>query len=730
MNEILEKLKSRLVLSIWECKASRSDLTESHSLLVKLGKVEKDFVYYASLKKLNEIYDFGVDMADSNADLKVIEALNNFICSLDYEIEEDGRIVAAIENDFSSYVSNIPAMLIDMFLNITDYGDIADIFIKQLRANNKYYQADNEVSVFTYQDEVFEGFKDYEIKLLEAVLVGDFEKFKSLALEYFRYYYKSKVVKKLSLGSNISVKEMLIKVDDLIEAIRIKYFAKKKEISKSMVNTIRNALDKSIREDKDSIENMLKEIENLSKARINPSIDVILELNRVYKLNLKMTADYPMVVEALKKTIEKIKLDIEKVIILKNALSREGIKETTLSFPRLIFTIEDRNLAIQYLFLKGIKINGESKKDNLDDFESQLYSYEVQMANLINDDYSVSSNKKQEFLELYLKYLRLYACYIDDNLVCSTGNKAAKRIKNIMHNMSLYIDNAPAWLVTDTKEQIVLRREKWSQETIMDPLDEYIKNGVVVKFLPLECFKKLLEASNLSDNKKYEYLRQMANFMKRNIDVIIKQVLSGFLSVLELNIYTLAEDSKDPEISEIVKDIKAAATLLIDLEDDDLVSEIMGYINILKTKGLSKDKTLEDLNMSQIVYFKNNEQEPFMLSNLDRNSFKQIRISLKKIIDGKFDGDKEIKGINSPFKFRAKGKNKKIVYTIVDNVIIIIGVFNSGDLALELDQLVNREEFRLFINNINDVINNGQIIGEAEYTDYIMSILNGPMSRN
>ncbi len=720
MDELLEKIKNSILYSIKECKALKNNLLETYNWLASIGKNEKTIAYYELLKNLNDTYEFGIDLSKENTDAKLLEALSKYIQSLDYELCEDEREVIAIENGFTSYVGNVPSMLLDIFINIYDYDYIADIFMNQLRANNDYYQANNDITPLVFRGEVLDRFKDYEIKLLEYVELGNFGAFKSLALEYFRYYYKSKMFKLLAGDSSKITKNVLAMVDNLLEAIRVKYFSRKKEIPKEIVNAIRNILDKSIQKDNASISNMLQRIENVKGIEAKPDIDTILKLNAEYKLKLKMTAVYPTVAMALRRAIEVLKSDIEKLKTLKNSITRDGIKNRVLGLPRLMFSIEDRNLLVQYLFLMGIKTNGESILISADPLDEMLHDFEQKLSAYINEDYSISSKNKEIFIELYFEYLKLYAHYIDENL--ETGEqKASSRLKNILHNMSLYINNAEAWLVTDDVEKTIVKREQKPKEVAVNPLDEFIENGVVVKFISLEKFKELLASSNLPVNKKYEYLRQMENFKNRNIDSLSMSVLKGFLSVDELNLYVLTLSSSDTEIQGIINDIRAAASLLLDVYDDSLVNEISDYINMLKEKFLNNNS--EVANDCKIVYFKTTEL-PFILEGLNSNSYKQVRISLKKLLNGKLDGDKEIKGIDSSLQFKVKGKNKKIVYIVINGITIIIGAFDSDNLVQELNSLIVTPEFATFITEINNLISNEQVPDERELTNYVMSVLN------
>ncbi|MDE5539631.1 MAG: hypothetical protein K2J20_04015, partial [Bacilli bacterium] len=512
----------------------------------------------------------------------------------------------------------------------------------------------------------------------------------------------------------------------LIEVIRIKYFSRKKKIPKEMVNEIRNTLDKTIEEDKGSVKMMLQEIENVKKRLGKPSFDLIDALNRTYKLKLKMTADFNTIILAFQKAIKVVKLDGEKVETLKSAIVREGISKSVLGLPRLMFTIVENNLSFQYLVLMGIKTNGETKKTNLDSLEEQLYGYEVQMAKLINADYSIIGKNKEEFMRLYAQYLKLYANYIDDNLVDANYNKASRRIKDIIHNMYLYIDNSLAWLVQNEEDKPVVSTKKVVQEVKVNPLDEYIQNGVVVKYVSLDYFGKLLEASNLPVNRKDEYFRQMVNFWNRNKDAIIASLLGEFLEDEEMAIYFQAKQSSNDELKNVVKDIDAAGALMLDYTPEEVESfkdEIREYIGILESK-IGKQQ-VDSGDIPKVLYFKTSDKRPFILEGLDNKSFKQVRISLNKIIDGKLDGDKKIGGLNSNFLFKAKGKNKKVVYMVINCITIIIGAFDDDDIGTRVNEVITSREFLNYMNEVLGFIKDGMLPNEREYTNNILDVLSG-----
>ncbi len=728
LEEIISKLKERIIFN----KKERLKLIDTYNLLISNKGIEKKPAYYIFLSGINATYKLGVDMSLKNAEQEIIASLDKLIKLLEYEIAEHERIIATFQNGFNSYVCNIPFMFLEIFINMSSKFELSESFLNQLQANKEYYENNTEIQSIVYQDEKFDGLKDYEIRILEAFEAKDYPEFKALILEYFRYIYKSKTITKLLEASGISVKDIFLKIDDLIEELRVKHFSKRKEIPKKMVNALRNILDESILEDKASMENMLKEIETLSKTKANPTIDTILALNAAYKLNLKMTADYHTIIEALKRAIAMLKVDIEKLKTLKHAISRTGIKNSVLGLPRLVFSIEDKNLAVQYLFLTGIKINGEQEMQDLstlDDLEQNLFSYEKSMASLINDDYSISSRNSQKFIELYINYLNLYAKFLDDNLANSRGIKSSKRVKGIATNMGLYTHNAVGWLTQDDIEKPVTKTSPIVRGVEVNPLDEFISSGRIIKYCPLEKFKILLEQSGLSSDRQMEYLRAMLNFKNRNIQEIIKQVFKDEFSISDYTLYMEAKSSSDIESINIASDIEAAIMLMLDSHEDErleFIDECHNYINLLRNRGL----TDHSINFPQVLYFKTKSAAPFIIENIEESSFKQVKIALNKILNAKFDGDKDIKGINSSLTFKAKGKSKKIVYTNINGLTIVIGAFNSDEVIDRLNELVVSEEFKKFINDILASINEGLIIDNDIDTQAIMRILNKEQPRH
>lgn len=109
--------------------------------------------------------------------------------------------------------------------------------------------------------------------------------------------------------------------------------------------------------------------------------------------------------------IEYFKASIKRLTRMMLSLSSEGFQRPVYGLPELCLTYSKDDISLEYLKLKGIKMNGTSDLDYEypDYFQDEAFhNYECKLASMIGDDYKVPVDKMETFLNFYISYLNRY----------------------------------------------------------------------------------------------------------------------------------------------------------------------------------------------------------------------------------------------------------------------------------------------------------------------------------
>lgn len=462
------------------------------------------------------------------------------------------------------------------------------------------------------------------------------------------------------------------------------------KISKEMINFLRNEIKRTIKESEEFLRSLKEQKKLLDEASYtageyyqDPTIPF---QNKASKLleNGYDRLDARMEVEkhyfkALSSIDVNMLSELKKV---SETISTEGLVYPSVANRILYYTDFDKP-EFQKVILNGIRLNGLSDLTSKDEIERKEYELEKLMAPLIDSELQVTE------IDLFMSYFAKIVNSGRTNIDSSMKKAKAK----IILNMESYLRVASAERIfneTLTMMRETLKKEKAKEKETKEekikpsPLQEYIRDGKVIKICDLKLFKELLKSSsNYTEVQKEEFLRQMINFINKEKDkaneLKIKLLFDRLLTEEQKNLYSLAKVSGDVVKTQIISEIDTILQLLIECKEDEreeLIDELNA--NFAYLKDLDKEEAEEEYN--KLIYYKIlDEKTGLNLPNLylelereGRDIYKNIFNVLSRLNENITTGDKKVLGVKSEYPIWAKGKDYKIFYTIVNGYIVVI----------------------------------------------------------
>ncbi len=697
-NELIKILKNNILMENGHLESLKKVLNQ-----LNVAYANRNFDF---LRSVNKTYSLGIDLKSKDDYKLIISAMEKYISCVQSEMNETELELKSVYKNFSKGISSIVIFMTNLFSNesLIDYSFIARIYVSLIEANVKTGNSGKINTLKSYEDYVASSL-EIEKEILKALKDCDYETFEKKSKYYFGLVLNQEKMDKL-----FDKYVVLERLDELLEIIKKMYFQDRRDIDDQLVDIlIENfnsslAINESIRQKLNTFCNYVyfnyRYIDGVSKKQI------IAKMNNEYNFGWTDDVTLAKILEDTNNLIYKLLQDKDSIASLFDCFTHRGLILKSFGLPRIALgTI--RNIPdLQYVILTGIKINGEEIKEDLNNSEKKIQDLEIKMASLISGDFKINESNEDLFLELYSKYLDYFMESMIKFLLPTEDNLSELKEK-AMDNMTRYI------------KQRQVRYE--SSKCFVNPLDDYILNGKVIRVCELEEFKTLLKESNLSEAQKMDYYRQMINLIrlseekeKKDIIVKLKEKLLGD----DKELLDKAQISGNVEATAVLKEINAIFDLLFDSnldEDNELILELDSYVEDLKRiLRLKKEGIVED--KPSIIYYKE-----LLLDEVNKalkSDYKEIRINLNKIISGNIAQDKEVLGLNLPFKVKYKGRDFKIFYAVLgDFPLIITGI--KGDKAFkEIKCVVSSREFLAYIRSL-DV---KKLIGDKDMTDKIMAI--------
>lgn len=704
-SEYKENLKMILMNSIKKVKLELEELKEV-LVNLKLACISKNYDYF---DEVNERYALGIDLFNIENYALVIPAVEKLIKCVQSEVANGEREIKCVTKDFKKSITSIPIFMANLLLNdfLLNYNYLARIYISLIKANVAARNA-GQVNKL----EVFENLKTSDFALEKQLLVAlnnqDYETFKRISISYFEGFMVQD-----ELDDLFNSEKVLERLSELLVVIKRMYFENRKEIDDKLVDDLIVGFNGSLNICADLLEKLefFRDSLYFIYTDVDEFLRKIILYNMSQKFGLKWEIDISLenVRQDIQNKINKFLQEKESIISILAGLSSRGMINKCFSLPRLAIIIDQSIPDLQYLILSGIKTNGESTKNVSDETEKKLYLLEVKMAALIDHEFMVNESDITLFLELYSKYLDVYFESMEKYLLSSEDMLELKQ--RVMKEITKYLKSY---------------KKENNSKLVKNPIYSFIQNGKVVKKCDLEQFRILLDNIDMSENQKLDYYRQMVNLIRRceaeektnKLNKLKEKLLGEDVELLEK-----ARMSGNIEITEVLREINALLELLVDSdleENKDLVLELDTYVDFLREK-FSKKESKPTFDTDLLIYYKNLLEAEISLAL--KSDYKEIKLSLNKIKEGNISQDKEVIGLNLPFKVKWKGRNFKIFYVILGEYKIIITGLKGDKAFKEIKNIVNSKEFLAYIKGLNHTILDGKDIGNIETTERIMGIL-------
>lgn len=519
--------------------------------------------------------------------------------------------------------------------------------------------------------------------------------------------------------------------------------------------------------------------------------DAFLKLQNYLKIfNIEIEKDEFLneIKAKIKNLHDSLQIDLEKLQILMHAISQDGMKTVTYFLPIIFIAAQVWEPEFNLLLLSGIKKNAQSKlleAKFMDPLEYSLLELERQMTNFIEDDLNIEVENCGKFLVLFAQYLQLF--YSETEMKIVNADVADKNIlmrgyKKVMRSMMYYIvgrvtdsfelfhireyseiiriddidfDNEQSLKTTvekvmkeiASKAEILRSVKKAAQITnkkpldqkkeSIDPLKEYMTNGVITKSCNLEEFKKILENTDLSPDRKNEYFAQMRNLINRNAQAKFEKAMNECRSKTftkeEMDLYTNAKT--DPACKSIIEDIDTIIEMLLgeltQEEQKTLRIELNENIDMLRLMLTPKVKNEPEIEQGIIYYSDTVLDEEGNLSSVPKiyqavlkdgkEVYRQVYSQITKLKQGLINGNGIVKAKgNWPCKVYYRGKEYKVYYTIIEDVVVVI---DAGKRGVSIDKVVGNERFAFFIDAVKGALAQGQVINDERQEAILMEEL-------
>lgn len=277
------------------------------------------------------------------------------------------------------------------------------------------------------------------------------------------------------------------------------------------------------------------------------------------------------------------------------------------------------------------------------------------------------------------------------------------------------------------------------QEKALIKLNGYLKEGIVYDTAE---FEKLLNETDLPNNRKLELLAQMRNYNNRilneNRQRELENLRNDILFDEERVLYDRAKKIKsDERVLQIVKDIDAIFEMLledIDIEDrDDFIKELNSQFNYLSTILNSKEENTKETSIPNLAYFMDCietedgiKKVPRILTSIrtsKKSDYKSIYNELNKLLSGLVRSDYEYTEKNLPCRIFYRGKNYLLFYALIGKTVVVIDSLKKENAEKKIKKTVMSPEFLKFIKELQEFIQNGGVPQEQDYTSEVMEEL-------
>lgn len=659
-----------------------------------------------------QVLEIGKKYNTTGKDLKSLkESLEKCISVLEVNKKHYKDIIRSAEADFKEKFSDIAFILYGILIS-GSYEDLIYIntIFKRLISLKTEIEPDSEYS---------SKCASYESRLRE-LLDKDREEFNRVALEYFRFALNAPSVKgfleRLEIDVNLDYVKHMLEID----------LFKKVRLPRDMVKSLKNSLKNEHLKLKKMLEDLTMAFNDLVKLNFN---DARVQKNILANLGFSTDNSGEDFLLYIKSLIDLLIVNCQKLVSMGNALGDDGFKRPVPGLPlfTMMFDSSENDFYLQYLILTGIKCNGSFKKKTKDDSEKDFYDIELQMARLIQRDYTVNAQDQEKFMELYEKYLYLHINFAND-MFKKIGKSAYEDASTVLNSMRNYLTRGKEWQInvnassvvnnsnrSTPKKDLEIKPEVVTPKTVVyvgqskkpNLLEPYIIDGRVVQACPLDMFANILNSADLPIERKEEYYRQMVNFIKRvEQEEAIRQqnlIWEEYFSLDDLALYNEARMIDSAEVGSIVADINFVLELFLVTpldEREELVDTVNNYLDILRDKLKSEYDELPN-----VVFYKDKDLVPYFyrtVSGTQKGKYKTIYKMFNKILEGSFGGDRELTGLNLPVKVMCKGKDKdfKIFYVKQDDMVLIIDGGEGDNAVREVKELVSTPGFLKLLQDI------------------------------
>ncbi|MCM1052522.1 MAG: hypothetical protein NC483_00880 [Ruminococcus sp.] len=543
--------------------------------------------------------------------------------------------------------------------------------------------------------------------------------------------------------------------------------------NRKLVEDIKNCLKYTIRSGKKSIRKNKKVSDLPMDEYVNQMVNdkqklMVGILSMLGKIDMyELRENTENVVNGL---MDKVQIDVDKVQTVYDALTVDGFNKVTYGLPRVIITCINNSSFFSSLVLSGIKINGETLEFDerlMDDNERELKHLERQMATFIASDLTIHIEYLDIFMALYKKYIMTY---IDNakkdklydykgadellfivflgmrNYIRFGYQNDVKETNSVKNSLDDYVKEGEIINICPLENfEELLKETNLAEETknrlitkmtliisSEEELTHYIKDGRVERICDLEHFKFLLDNSLIVEYMKKEYLKQMINLTHRKEqeekDLKLEELKNELLDNQESELYAMAKRSGNIEATQLIKEIDAILELLLEVteeeEQNSLRDELSLYFSYLNVMFNSQEEA--STISSKVLYYKNESLVPVILPKIEGTSkgeYKQIYNDLNKISSGNVGNDPLLKGTGLSIPVYIKGKKFKIFYMIINGFILIIdGGLESGA-TKDVLSVVKTNEFKNYLGELQNNLNNGIVYNEAPYEEMILNEL-------
>lgn len=473
------------------------------------------------------------------------------------------------------------------------------------------------------------------------------------------------------------------------------------EIPKQLLNAIRSRLKLNMKGVQLILEQMTQQYQKtkfeLSVLDGPELLQYIYLLNQEYADKFGTFLNHEEVLSYMEHRISFTKDDIQMLQILISSLSKEGAACVTYALPRLILSFHSENFYYQYFILSAIKYNATHEKTEsyLKELEVKLQSLEKQMTEYIMDDLTLDVFHLSDLEKLYREYL---TCYVENLEFYDSIGDYNLAINESVSDMSFYLG----------AHRLFFRRIREAEE-------KQVSTSPITVSIPTK--KEERDEDTLEREK-----------LKRKQEEILakKQALyTRILSKDELLLLEEAKVSNNIEATTIVKDISDVFDWIFegvtDEERVELETDIREYFLSLREILHPKQEEID----TDILYYRDKNFVSYLSLDLEREqkgTYKQIYLTLSKIFQHNFNGDREVNG-NLPIRVWSKGNDYKIFYTTLGDKILIIRGFEKQHSFDEIKKVITSHEFLNFYENLKATLPNHDYQEEVLATEQIMNIL-------